>query len=68
MDPTKRFLPARHRSSTAKLSVIQPDADKIMEYVEHSWYTADSGNLNPRDGRDRTRRSRATTRTTSTRG
>lgn len=48
-DPTKRFLP-RGSLLEGQLSVVQPDAEKVMEYVEHSWYAADSGNLNPRNG------------------
>jgi [NiFe] hydrogenase large subunit len=50
MDPTKRFLPRGMIVSANGLTVTQPDPAKIMEYVDHSWYTADSGNLNPKDG------------------
>ena len=48
--PRTRFLPARldPRRRSCRSSSRTPD--KIMEYVEHSWYTADSGNLNPRNG------------------
>lgn len=49
MDPAKRFLP-RGSILDSKLSVIPPDVTKIMEYVDHSWYSADSGNLNPSNG------------------
>lgn len=49
MDPVKRFLP-RGAILDAKMSVVPPDAGKIVEYVAHSWYTADSGPLNPAAG------------------
>jgi hydrogenase large subunit len=48
-DPVRRFLP-RGSIVDAKLSVVQPDESKVMEYVEHAWYAADSGNVNPRNG------------------
>jgi [NiFe] hydrogenase large subunit len=49
MDPARRFLP-RGAITDAKMSVVQPDTERIMEYVEHAWYTPDSGSVNPRDG------------------
>jgi hydrogenase large subunit len=49
LDPTQRFLPPGVITG-AKLSVTKPDAEKVMEYVDHSWYTSDSGTLNPREG------------------
>ncbi len=47
--PAQRFLPPGVIAD-ARLSVTQPDAEKILEYVDHSWYTPDSGTLNPRQG------------------
>ncbi len=49
MDPTKRFLPRGAIFGAKGLSVVQPDAAKIQEYVDHSWYDSGDG-LNPAQG------------------
>jgi len=49
MDPKKRALP-RGVIMGGQLSVLEADPTKIMEYVDHSWFTSDSGNLNPAKG------------------
>ncbi len=49
MDPTRRFLP-RGAIFDKKLSVVMPEESRVMEYVDHAWYSAGSGNLSPRNG------------------
>jgi hydrogenase large subunit len=48
-DPTKRFFPSG-TVLEGKLEVVQPDAARIVEYVEHAWYAASSGTVNPANG------------------
>lgn len=45
---TKRYLPGGIIKDK-QLKVEDPDAAKVMEYVEHSWYDSKSG-LNPTEG------------------
>ena len=49
-DPKKRLLP-RGAIFGGKMEVKEVGAGDVTEYVDHSWYTADSGNRNPGDGR-----------------
>lgn len=46
-DPTKRTLP--QGLLVGDLTLQQPDAAKVKEYIEHSWYDSATG-LNPADG------------------
>jgi len=46
-----RLLPRGAIYGADLTKVEQPDPDEIVEYVSHSWYTADCGNRNPKDGR-----------------
>lgn len=48
-DPKDRILP-RGIIQGGNLSVIDVDPAKVIEYVDHSWYEADSGNLHPSSG------------------
>jgi hydrogenase large subunit len=46
-DPKKRALPSG--MLMGDLTLQQPDAAKVKEYIEHSWYSSPSG-LNPKAG------------------
>jgi hydrogenase large subunit len=48
-DPYERALP-RGVIQGGNLSAMDADPEKVIEYVDHSWYEADSGNLNPASG------------------
>ncbi len=47
-DLTKRYLPGGVITG-GQLAVADADPTKVLEYVEHSWYSSPSG-LNPTDG------------------
>ena len=50
MEMKDRYLPSGQISvANTGLTVSQPDAAKVLEYVEHSWYTSPTG-LNPSEG------------------
>jgi hydrogenase large subunit len=49
MVPEERVLP-RGEISLPQLSVNQVDPADVIEYVDRSWYTAESGNKNPAEG------------------
>jgi len=49
-DPYKRALP-RGIIQGMNLTPLDVDKDKVVEYVDHSWFTADCGGLNPSDGK-----------------
>ena len=51
MDPRKRFLPRGALYDGDLASVVDPQPEKVIEYVDHSWYKPDDGNLNPAQGR-----------------
>lgn len=48
-DPYERGLP-RGVIQGGNLSALDADPEKVIEYVDHSWYQADSGGLNPKEG------------------
>ena len=48
-DPYERALP-RGVITGGNLTAAEADPEKVIEYVDHSWYAADSGNRNPSDG------------------
>lgn len=48
-DPYERALP-RGSIQGGNLTVNPAEKEKVIEYVDHSWYEADSGNLNPASG------------------
>jgi [NiFe] hydrogenase large subunit len=48
MDPTKRVMP--RGMLVGGLTPTQPDPAKIMEYIDHSWYSSPDG-LNPAEGK-----------------
>ncbi len=50
MEMVDRYLPNGAVFSTQGLKVEDATPDKILEYVEHSWYKSDSG-LNPQEGK-----------------
>lgn len=45
-----RLLPSGAIFNADLTKVEQPNPDDIIEYVSRSWYTADCGNRNPKDG------------------
>ncbi len=48
---TEKFLP-RGVIYDDNIMVVNPfDEQKVIEHVEHSWYTADCGPLNPKNGK-----------------
>ena len=49
-DPKKRLLP-RGAIFGGKLEVKDVGAKDVTEYTDHSWFTAESGNRNPGDGK-----------------
>ncbi|MHB8782355.1 MAG: nickel-dependent hydrogenase large subunit, partial [Desulfobacteria bacterium] len=49
-DPKKRLLP-RGAIFDGKLAVADVDGKEVKEYVDHSWYTAESGNRSPMEGK-----------------
>ncbi|MDP2658251.1 MAG: nickel-dependent hydrogenase large subunit, partial [Candidatus Deferrimicrobium sp.] len=49
-DPKKRLLP-RGAIFDGKLAVVDVDGKEVKEYVDHSWFTADSGNRSPMEGK-----------------
>lgn len=51
MDPKKRFLPRGAVYGGNIASVVEPKPEQVIEYVDHSWYDAASGNLNPSQGK-----------------
>ena len=50
MEMKDRYLPSGYIMGKQGLTVQQPDAAKVAEYVEHSWYTSPSG-LHPAEGK-----------------
>jgi hydrogenase large subunit len=51
MDPAKRFFPRGAVYNGQIGSIVQPKPDQVIEYVDHSWYQAQDGNLNPSQGK-----------------
>jgi len=49
-DPKKRLLP-RGAIFDGKLAAADVDGKEVKEYVDHSWFTADSGNRSPMEGK-----------------
>jgi hydrogenase large subunit len=49
MDPYERSLP-RGVIMGGDLTAMDADPEKVIEYVDRSWYAADNGNLNPSSG------------------
>lgn len=50
MEMTKRYLPNGAIFTAQGLKVEDASPDKVLEYVEHSWFKSESG-LNPQDGK-----------------
>jgi Ni,Fe-hydrogenase I large subunit len=51
MDPAKRFFPRGAVYNAQIGQIVEPKPDQVIEYVDHSWYNAADGNLNPSVGK-----------------
>ncbi len=49
-DPKKRWLPRGAIIDGNLTAPVDPTPDKVIEYVQHSWYQPEDGNLNPAAG------------------
>jgi [NiFe] hydrogenase large subunit len=50
-DPRKRFMPRGALFDGDLSSSFEPKPEKVIEYVDRSWYRSEDGNLNPSSGR-----------------
>lgn len=51
MDPNKRYLPRGAVFGADITQIVEPKAEQVIEYVDHSWYEAADGSLNPQQGK-----------------